>query len=73
MWCRRRMEKISWNYRVRNEVLQRVDDKRRRKANGIGHIVLRNCLVKHIIEGKIEGRMTGRRGIRRKQLPYDLK
>jgi hypothetical protein len=35
----------------------------------------RNCLLKHVIEGKLEGRieMTGRRGRRRKQLLNDLK
>ena len=35
----------------------------------------RNCLLKHVIEGKIEGRIevTGRRGRRRKQLLDDLK
>ena len=27
---------------------------KRRKANWIGHILLRNCLLKHSIEGKIE-------------------
>jgi hypothetical protein len=34
----------------------------------------RNCLLKHVIEGNIEGRIevTGRRGRRRKQL-LDLK
>jgi hypothetical protein len=34
-----------------------------------------NCLLKRIIEGKIEGRInvTERQGRRRKQLPYDLK
>jgi hypothetical protein len=33
------------------------------------------CLLKHVIEGKLEGRieMTGRRGRRRKQLLDDLK
>jgi hypothetical protein len=31
----------------------------------------RNCLLKHIIEGKIEGRI--RRGRRRKQLLDDVK
>jgi hypothetical protein len=33
------------------------------------------CLLKHVIEGKTEGRIevTGRRGRRRKQLPNDLK
>jgi hypothetical protein len=36
--------------------------------------LLRNCLVKHMIEGKLEGRieMTGKWGRRHKQLPYDL-
>jgi hypothetical protein len=58
------MEKVSWTDHVGNEeVLHRVNEERnilhtvkRRKANWIGHILLRNCLQKHIIEGKIEGR-----------------
>jgi len=35
----------------------------------------RNCLLKHVIEGKIGGRikMTGRRGRRRRQLLDDVK
>jgi hypothetical protein len=47
----------------------------KKKANWIGHILLRNCLLKHVIEGKLEERieMTGRRGRRRKQLLDDLK
>ena len=81
-WCRRRME-ISWTDRVRNEeVLHRVKEERnilhtikRKKANWIGHILRRNCLLKHVIEEKLEGRieMTGRRGRRRNQLLDDLK
>jgi hypothetical protein len=37
--------------------------------------LLRNCLLKHIIDWKEKGRMdvTGRRGRRRKQLPDNLK
>jgi hypothetical protein len=48
---------------------------KRRKANRIGHILCRNCLLKHVIEGKIEGRIevTGRWGRRRKQLLDELK
>jgi hypothetical protein len=30
---------------------------RKRKANWIGHILHRNCLLKQIIEGKIKGEM----------------
>jgi hypothetical protein len=79
MWCWRRIEKISWIDHVRNEeVLHRVEEERnilqtikRRKANWIGHIVRRNCLLKHIIEGKIEGRIE-LTGIKRKQLLDDL-
>jgi hypothetical protein len=32
---------------------------KRREANWICHILRRNCLLKHVIEGKIE--VTGRR------------
>ena len=57
------MEKISWNDHVRNEeVLLRVNEQRdilyeirKRKANWIGHILRRNCLLKQVIEGKIKG------------------
>ena len=55
------MEKISWTDRVRNEeVINRIKEKRNiqhtiksRKANWIGHILRRNCRLKHIIEAKI--------------------
>jgi hypothetical protein len=61
---------ISWTDRVKNEALHSVNQERnilhtvkRRKANWVGHILRRNCLLKHVIEGKIEGRIevTGRR------------
>ena len=74
---------ISWTDRVRNEeIWQRVEVGRnivqkikRRRANWIGRILHRNCLLKHGIKGKIEGRIdvAGRRGRRRKQLLDDLK
>jgi hypothetical protein len=67
---------------VRNEeVLLRVNQQRnilheirKRKANWIGHILRRNCLLKHVIEGRIKGQIevTRRRGIRRKKLLNDL-
>ena len=48
---------------VRNEdVLLRVKEQRiilheirKRKANWIGHILRRNCLLQRVIEGKIQG------------------
>jgi len=83
MWCWRRMEKISWTDHVRNYyVLLRVKEQRsiiheisKRKANWIGHILRRNCLLQQVIEGKIKGgiEVTGRRGRRRRELLDDLK
>ena len=83
MWCWRRMEKISWTDHVRNEeVLLRVKEQRnilheisKQKANWIGHILCRNCLLKQVIEGKIKGglEVTGRRGSRRRKLLDYLK
>ena len=77
------MEKVSWTDHVRNEeVLLRVNEQRnilheirKRKANWIGHILRRNCLLKQVIEGKIKGEMemVRRRGRRRKKLLDDLK
>jgi hypothetical protein len=63
------------------EVLHRVKEERnvlrtikRRTANRIGHFLRRNCLLKHIVEEKIERiEVTGRQGRRRKQILYDLK
>jgi hypothetical protein len=48
---------------------------KRRNAKRIGHILRRNCLLKHVIERQLEGRIeiTERRGKRRKQLLDDLK
>jgi len=76
MWCWRRMEKISWTDHVRNEeVLLRVKKQRheisKRKANWIGHILRRNCLLQQVIKGKIK-EVTGRRGRRSRKLLDDL-
>jgi hypothetical protein len=77
------MEKISWTDHVRNEeVLVRVKEQRnilheirKRKANWIGHILRRNCLLQRVIEGKIKGgiEVKGRRGRKRRKLLDDLK
>jgi hypothetical protein len=58
------MEEISRTGCVRNgEVLHRVKEERnilqtikRRNTNWIDHILRRNCLLKHVIEGKIRGK-----------------
>jgi hypothetical protein len=83
MWCWRRMEKISWTDRLKSVEVLHTDKEERnilhtitgrkegRKAKWIGHSLLRNCLLKHVIERKIEG--TERRERRRKQLLDDLK
>ena len=63
MWCWRRMEQISWTDHVRNEdVLLRVKEQRnilheirKGKANWIGHILRRNCLLQRVTDGKIQG------------------
>jgi hypothetical protein len=63
---------------VRNEVLLGVSEQRnilhevrKWKANWIGHILHRNCCVKHVIKGNIRGEMEVTR--RRKKLLDDLK
>jgi hypothetical protein len=83
MWCWRRMEKISWTDHVRNEeVLLRVKEQRnilhetrKRRANWIGHILRRNCLLQRVTEGKIQGgiEVTGRQGRGRTKLLDDVK
>ena len=58
-----------------NEQRNILREIRKRKANWIGHILHRNCLLKQVIKGKIKGEMdvTRRRGRRRKKLLDDLK
>ena len=48
---------------------------RKRKANWIGHILRRNCLLQRVIEEKIKGgiEVTGRRGRKRRKLLDELK
>ena len=68
---------------MRNEeVLLRVNEQRnilheirKRKANWIGHILCRNCLLQGVIEGKIKGgiEVIGRRGRRSRKLLDGLK
>jgi len=74
MWCWRRIENIIWTDHVRNEeVLLTVKEQRnilqeirKRKANWIGHILRRNCLLQQVIEGKIKGGYRSDRKTRKK-------
>jgi len=52
-----------------------VNEISKRKANWIGHILCRNCLLKRVIEGKIKSgiEVRGRRRRRRRKLVDDLK
>ena len=68
--------------RENEEVLHRVKEERiniqpmkRRKASWIGHILFKNSLIKHAVEGKIEGRIEvmGRQGRRYKKILDDIK
>ena len=53
----------SWTDLVRNEeILHRVKEERnilravkRRKADSIGHILCKNCILNHVIEGTTGG------------------
>jgi hypothetical protein len=82
MWYWRRIEKISWTSHVRNEVvLLRVKGQKnilheisKRKANWVGHILRRKCLLRQIIKGKVKEGIEeiGRRGRRRRKLLDDL-
>jgi hypothetical protein len=66
---------IMWEMKKYYKESRRRGTTKRRKGIWIGHNLLRNCLLKHVIEGKIKGRIevTGRRGRRPKQLLDDLK
>jgi hypothetical protein len=58
MWCWKRME-ISWtDHMINEEVALRAKEQKnilhemsKRKANWIGHILRRNCLIQQVIEG----------------------
>jgi hypothetical protein len=70
------------NFLKKETVLQRVKEDRNipqtikgRNVYWIGHILRMNCLLKHVIEGKMEGmiEVRGRRERRRKRLLDDVK
>ena len=75
------MEKIKWSEKITNEhVLERIGERRtllnnilRRKANWIGHILRRICLLHYGIEGQMTEVKEVGRIRRRTQLLDDLR
>jgi hypothetical protein len=67
-----RNEEVSLSVKEQRNIVHEIS---KRKANWIGHILRRSCLVQHVIEGKIKGgiEVTGRQGRRRRKLLDDLK
>jgi hypothetical protein len=62
MWCWRRRGKIFWTDHVRNEEVEERNIPQTikgKKANWIGHILHRNCLLKHAVERKVDRRSEG--------------
>ena len=62
-----RNEGVLHSVKIERNILHTIKS---RKGNWIGHILRRNCSLKHVIEGEREGRIevTGRRGRRRWEL-----
>ncbi|KAJ4428389.1 hypothetical protein ANN_24409 [Periplaneta americana] len=79
MWIWRGMEHVKWIDRIRNEtMLERVGEERmklklirNRKRNWLNHWLRRNCIVKEVLEGMVNGRNV--RGRRRYQMIDDIK
>jgi hypothetical protein len=62
-----RNEKVLRSVKEEKDILHAI---KRRKVNWIGHILHRNCFVKHLTKGKLEGK--SRRGRKLKQMRDDF-
>jgi hypothetical protein len=58
-----------------NQGGEKCPTQNKKKTNWISHILRRNCLLKHVLEGKIDIKIqkTGREGRKCKQLQNELK
>jgi hypothetical protein len=67
-----RNEEVLLEVKKQRNILHEIS---KRKANWIGHILRRNCLLRQSTDGKIKRgiEVTGRRGKRRRKLLDDLK
>ena len=68
MWVWRRMERVKWTDKIKNAVvLERVgrimlELIRKRKRNWLRHWLRRNCLLKEVLEGIVNGKKVRGRG-----------
>jgi len=59
------MERINWTDCVRNQEVLQSDKEKKNKLQAIkkkdgqwgGHVLRRNCLLEHVVEGKMEGKI----------------
>ena len=67
----RRLKQLLDDLKEERDIVHTVN---RMSVNWIGHILCGNCLLKQVIEGKVERmiEVMVRRGRRHKQLLYDL-
>jgi hypothetical protein len=67
-----RIEDVLLGVKEQRNILHEI---RKRKANWIGYILRRNCLLQRVAEGKLQGgiEVTGRQGRRRRKLLDDFK
>jgi len=61
-------EMLKYKYNQGGGKYHIYEHNKKKETDWIGHILRRNCLQKHVIDGKISKRLevTGRRGRRRK-------
>ena len=74
MWIWRRKERVKWTDKIQNSVLLEImgeeramlEPVKKRKRNWLGHWLGRNCLLKNVLEGMVNGKKI--RGRRRYQM-----
>ena len=64
MWVCRRMERVKWRDKIKNAVVLEREEEgrtmleliRKRKRNWLGYWPRRNCLLKDVLEGLVNGK-----------------
>ena len=81
MWTWRRLLKVKWSDKIKNdEVLRRAGEERqllnnirKRKRNWVGHVLRGNGILRDVLEGSVEERGGRKRGRRKRKWIDDLK